>query len=453
MTAGFFMIMTKQRAYIQCLEKMFGLRRFGIKLGLGTIREILKGIGNPHQKFLSVHVAGTNGKGSVASTLASILYACGYKTGLYTSPHLVSFNERICINNIPISNTHVVESYEAISRVHQGNREPTFFEFSTAMAFYEFGRQKVDFAVIETGMGGRLDATNIIQPVLSIVTNISLEHREYLGNTIAEISGEKGGIIKRNVPVVTGARQKTAVSVLRKIAHDKSAPFYLLGEAFKVRKNQDRTFTYSGMQHTWTNMKAGLQGEYQIDNLALVLAACEILKKKIPDLSLYKIQKGLSIHTWPGRLEVVSKNPLVILDGAHNLMGARNLAKFLGDDLADKKITLIVGILDDKPYTAMLRAILPVCAKVILTSPKIDRALPVEKLLPVAKKLITDIQMIPDVGEAIRYAIKHASPERAICIAGSLYVVGEAKHALAQMFPATTKKKRIPDTFSYIHGV
>ncbi|MBW1847306.1 MAG: bifunctional folylpolyglutamate synthase/dihydrofolate synthase [Deltaproteobacteria bacterium] len=427
--------MTKQSTYNQCLEKMFGLRRFGIKLGLGTIRSILKSLGNPHHNFHCIHVAGTNGKGSVASTLASILIACGYKTGLYTSPHLVNFNERICANNKPISNKNVVESYEAVNRVHHGNREPTFFEFTTAMAFYEFGKQNVDFAVIETGMGGRLDATNIIKPSLSIITNISVEHREYLGNTIAEISGEKGGIIKKNIPVVTGVRQKSAIAVLRKIAGDKSAPFYLLRDAFKVRKNQGGAFTYFGMKHKWPNMKAGLQGKYQIDNLALVLAACEVLENKIPNLSLQKIQKGLSLHKWPGRLEVVSTSPYIMLDGAHNLIAARNLSKFLKTDLADKKITLIVGMLDDKPYTAMLKTLLPVCDKVVLTSPKIDRALPAEKLLPVARKLTPNIQMIPDVEKAIRHAIKNASSDSAICIAGSLYVVGEAKEALAQILP------------------
>ena len=344
--------------------------------------------------------------------------------------------------NIPIANPNVVKAYKAVSSVHQGNREPTFFEFSTAMAFYEFSKQKVDFAVIETGMGGRLDATNIITPVLSIITNISLEHREYLGNSIAEISGEKGGIIKKNVPVVTGVRQKPAIAVLRKIAKEKSAPFYLLGEAFKVRKSKDNSFTYFGMEHTWQHMKAGLQGKYQINNLALVLAGCEVLKKYIPGMSLQNIQKGLSLHRWPGRLEVVSTSPFIMLDGAHNLIAARNLAQFLGNDLAAKKVTLIVGILDDKPYTAMLKALIPVCDRVILTSAKNDRALPVEKLFSVAKKLITDIQMIPDVGEAIRHAMNNSSPDNAICIAGSLYVVGEAKEALTKIAPVMTSTMR-----------
>ncbi len=176
---------------------MYGFRRFGIKLGLSTIKKILSGLGNPQDAFACIHVAGTNGKGSVASSLASILYCSGYKTGLYTSPHLIRFNERIKINNRPISNEKVVASYNAVKSTYYGRRDPTFFEFTTAMALFEFAAQKVDWAVIETGMGGRLDATNIINPALSIITNISLEHREYLGNTIDPNCRGKSGDYKK----------------------------------------------------------------------------------------------------------------------------------------------------------------------------------------------------------------------------------------------------------------
>jgi len=175
---------------------MYGLRRFGIKLGLSTIKNILKGLGNPQDNFECIHVAGTNGKGSVAAALASILHVAGYHVGLYTSPHLIRFNERIRINEQQITNDDVVAAYQAVRRVHYGQREPTFFEFATAMALYEFGRQNVDWAVIETGMGGRLDATNMIKPALSVITNVSLEHRDYLGNTLSQIAREKAGIPK-----------------------------------------------------------------------------------------------------------------------------------------------------------------------------------------------------------------------------------------------------------------
>ena len=212
---------------------MYGFRRFGIKLGLSTIKKILISLDNPQDAFACIHVAGTNGKGSVASSLASILYHSGYKTGLYTSPHLVHFNERIQVNNRPITNKKVVAAYNAVNDAHFGMRAPTFFEFTTAMALLEFADQKVDWAVIETGMGGRLDATNIIKPVLSIITNISLEHREYLGNTLIEIAAEKAGIIKNRTPLVTGIRQKKAFTEIKRIATQKKSTSVSTGHRFQ----------------------------------------------------------------------------------------------------------------------------------------------------------------------------------------------------------------------------
>ena len=413
---------------------MYGLRRFGIILGLSTIKNIVKGLKDPQDDFRSIHVAGTNGKGSIASALASILYLSGYKVGLYTSPHLVRFNERIHINNQPISDEDVVAAYEAVKKVHLGKREPTFFEFATAMAFYEFGRQKVDWAVFETGMGGRLDATNIIQPAVSIISNISLEHQMYLGNTIARITGEKGGIIKKNTPVVTGVRQKKAMAVLKEIADSKSAPLYRLGNAFRVRKSKNNTFSYFGIDNVWRNMHTGLPGSYQVDNAALVLAACEVLNKdKTAQITINTIKDGFAQNKWPGRLETVSNSPFILLDGAHNLCAAKALAQFLAKDFADRKITLIVGILDDKPYSAMLRYLLPVCHKAIITSAKSERAIAPEKLYSIAKEILPDIRIIPDVGEAVKHAVTTTSKDDVICIAGSLYVVGEAKEALARL--------------------
>lgn len=412
---------------------MYSLRRFGIKLGLSTIRGILKGLGNPQDNFSCIHVAGTNGKGSVASALATILNASGYKAGLYTSPHLVRFNERITIDNRPISNNNVVEAYKAVKKINHGKREPTFFEFATAMALYEFSRQNVDWAVIETGMGGRLDATNIIKPALSIITNISVEHREYLGNTIAQIAEEKGGIIKKDTPVITGIKQKQAVSVVEEIAGKKSAPIFRLGDNFRVKRNKSGTFTYFGIENTWRNLQTGLLGNYQVDNAALVVAACEVLNKKKAGIPIKSIREGLANNNWPGRLEVVSTNPFVLLDGSHNLIAARNLARYLSDNLSNRNITLVIGILDDKPYSAMLKSLLPVCKRAIITSPKIDRALSPEKLLAVAENLISDITIISDVGKAVNHAIESARPGDAVCIAGSLYVVGEAKEALENM--------------------
>lgn len=421
------MNMAAKDSYKDCLETMYSLRRFGIILGLSTIKGILKGLGNPQEGMSFIHVAGTNGKGSVASTLSTILHLSGHKVGLYTSPHLVRFNERICINNRPISNKNVVSSYQAVKKVHLGTREPTFFEFATAMALNEFGRQKVEWVVIETGMGGRLDATNIIKPTLCIITNISLEHKDYLGETLSAIAREKGGIIKRNVPVVTGVRQKKVISILNKIAESQTAPFYRFGNAFRVRRNRDGTFNYFGIENVWRNINTGLAGNHQIDNAALVLAACEVLIKKNLALPLQGIKDGLKQNRWPGRLEIISRRPLILLDGAHNLIAARTLAGYLAENFADRNITLVVGILDDKPYLSMLKSLIPHCGRVVLTSAKIDRALAPEKLYHIVKEEIADINIIPDVDEAVVHAVETTPPDEVICIAGSLYVVGEAK--------------------------
>ena len=408
---------------------MYGFRRFGIKLGLSTIRKILKGLGNPQQSYGCIHVAGTNGKGSVASSLASILKQAGYRTGLYTSPHLIRFNERIQVNNRPISNKNVVDAYDAVRQVHHGSREPTFFEFATAMALHEFGRRQVDWAVIETGMGGRLDATNVIQPAVSVITNISLEHRDYLGDTLGQIAAEKGGIIKRRKPVITAIRQKEARRVVEEIADAKNASLYRLGRDFKVRRRQPGTFSYYGMWNTWHNLQTALRGSHQADNAALALAVCELLNKRKAGLDPADIRKGLYGNQWPGRLETISEDPLIILDGAHNQAAARNLARFLSSNLADRKITLVIGILNDKPFRIMLKSLLPLANRVILTRAKIDRALEPEILAEITAAYRVKRTIIPDVKTAVKHAVATSTSGEAICVAGSLYVVGEAKEA------------------------
>ncbi|MFC1885503.1 bifunctional folylpolyglutamate synthase/dihydrofolate synthase [Thermodesulfobacteriota bacterium] len=436
------MTMPSILSYNECMQAMFSLNRFGIKLGLSSIQNVLDGLGNPQNAFSCVHVAGTNGKGSIASALSTIFNLAGYKVGLYTSPHLVRFNERIRINGRPIDDDDVVRSYHAVKDLHSGERELTFFEYATAMALYEFGRQQIDWAIIETGMGGRLDATNIIQPFISIISNISLEHQMYLGKTVSQIAGEKGGIIKKKTPVITGVKQPKALSVIQEIARKKEAPLYRLGKDFRVRRRGQKQFSYFGMDHIWRDLKTGLLGNHQVDNAALVLSACEILNRSQTDLSLENISNGLLRNNWPGRLEIFSTSPVILLDGAHNLAAARNLARFLSENLKDRNITLVAGILDDKPYTAMLRYLLPLCSRAILTRAKIDRALPPDRLYDEAKTSLSDIQISPDVCSALKTAVETTTPEDVICIAGSLYVVGEAKEALDKNASFFNKQKR-----------
>jgi dihydrofolate synthase/folylpolyglutamate synthase len=422
-------------SYQSCLNEMYALRRFGIKLGLDTIGRILSGLGNPQEHFNAIHIAGTNGKGSVAATLASILNACGLRTGLYTSPHLVRFNERIVVDRQPISDENVLSAYRTVKTAAKVDREPTFFEFATAMAFHEFKCRKVEWAVVETGMGGRLDATNIIHPALSIITNVSVEHREYLGRRISQIAGEKAGIIKTGVPVVTAVRQKTAIAVVESVAAKRIAPLFRLGKDFRIRRSAADTVTYSGLNVRWRGLKTALRGGHQLENTALALAACDVLSPVIGAIEPECLQRGLAETRWPGRLEQVLDQPLTLLDGAHNLIAARTLGRYLKTGLAGRAITLVIGILDDKPYREILSALVPHCRRVILTRPQIDRALPPEKLIPATSELTADWRVIPDVAAAVSHAINSSKPDDVVCIAGSLYVVGEAKAALENQAP------------------
>ena len=425
--------MKKPSEYEQTLQQMFHLHRFGIKLGLEVIDGLLQGLGNPQKAFNCVHVAGTNGKGSVAATLATLLQATGKPVGLYTSPHLVKFNERIAIDGKPVSDTDVVTGHRAVQDIADrlGAREPTFFEFATAMAMHTFALHNVAWAVIETGMGGRLDATNIIVPQLSIITNISLEHRAYLGRTLAAIAGEKAGIIKPGVPVVTGASQPSVLKVISDVAEHHHAQLRRFGKDFRIRRRAANRFDYFGKDHRWRDLELALDGPHQFTNAALALAACEVLCPLEPELAdRSTIAEALRRTRWPGRLEIARRQPLVILDGAHNLAAARNLGRYLATDLAGRRITLVVGILDDKPYQAMLRALVPPCRRVLVTRARIDRALDPQRLAAVVKQHGVAASVYPTVAEAVTEAIDAAAPDEVVCVAGSLYVVGEAKEVL-----------------------
>lgn len=421
--------------YQKCLEKIYQLGRFGIKLELETIQNILARLGHPERKYPCVHVAGTNGKGSTATYIAAILQAAGFKTGIYTSPHLVRFNERICINGQMISDADVVSAYEAVNAADIGDRNATFFEIATAMAFYYFAEQQVDWAVIETGMGGRFDATNIIEPAVGVITNLSIEHTQYLGTTIQALATEKGGIIKPFTPLVTSVSQPSGIRTLKQIAKEKNAPMYQYKQDFFVRKTPNKaTVTYRGLNFRIPDITPPLPGDHQKENLGMALAACELIfdRHKENDsryqLTCELVKQALAGTRWPGRLEVIQQNPLVILDGAHNLQAARVLARYLSTTLTGRKLTLVVGILDDKPYEAMLKHLLPVAHRVIITRAKIDRSLPTAVLTAAAEKIFNgQIQVIETVSDAVSYAISNTSKQDAVCIAGSLYVAGEAK--------------------------
>jgi dihydrofolate synthase/folylpolyglutamate synthase len=344
----------------------------------------------------------------------------------------VRFNERIRIDGDPISDEEVVQGYECLRSVHRGKREPTFFEFATAMALTVFARREVDWAVVETGMGGRLDATNIVRPSVSVISNISLEHREYLGNTVRQIAFEKAGIIKPGIPVVTAVRQPTAREAIDSSAADCRAPVYHLGSSFRVRRTPSGAFNYYRQGVRWRDLQPSLMGRFQLENAALAVAVCDLLRDRGGDRIGEDIaRRGLAETRWPGRLHRVCHRPLVLLDGAHNLQAARSLAEYLRSEIHPRETTLVVGILDDKPYAEMLKAMLPGCRRAILTRARTERALAPEQLDAVARSRVEDVRIVPDVGQAVAKAIHLAGEDGAVCIAGSLYVVGEAMEWMA----------------------
>jgi len=415
--------------YNQCLKEMYALRRFGIKLGLETIQHTLSELGNPHEAFKTIHVAGTNGKGSVCALIANLLQIHGFRVGLYTSPHLIHFNERIVINGSPVDNDTVVDLYQKVKAVQKPDRELTFFEYTTAMAFCAFSEQNVDIAVIETGMGGRLDATNIIQPRLTIITNIGLEHQAYLGNKIEHIAYEKAGIIKPGIPLITDVQSKVAYKVISDIAKQKDAPVYQLGKQMRIRMKKD-SFSYSGLKYEWRHLHCALNGYHQIRNASMALCAYESI---VGNKANWKIvDDGLRTVKWPGRMEIVSQTPLVILDGAHNTMATQHLAKSLKSIVNNRSLTLIVSVLNDKSFEVMFNKLLKLTSSVVVTQAKIDRSIAPEILRDYFQTQVQDVKIIPDVSKAYFESVRNADETDIICVTGSLYIVGEVKAAIHQ---------------------
>ena len=420
-------------SYQETLSYLFGLQKFGIKFGLSNITHLLELFGNPHIALKTVHIAGTNGKGSTSVTLASIIQEAGYRVGLYTSPHLINFNERIKINGAEIDEERVVQLTEKLrlkiqdSRFSEELSKITFFEFTTAMALLYFAEEGVDIAVIETGMGGRLDATNVIKPLVSVITNVSIEHREFLGDTLEAIAYEKGGIIKDKIPIVTGVEQPSALQVIENICKEKEAPLYILGTDFSFHKKGTGIFSYKGIKESFDDLRLNLIGSHQFYNASLVLAVTELLRERGFSIHKDTIYNGLRNVSWPGRLETVSKDPWIILDGAHNPAGAEVLARAISDDLKFDRLFLIMGIMADKEIGAIISPLAPLAHEVILSRPRYERASSAEGLLPVAMKHNINSVAFEDLREAIGYARSKARNSDLIVISGSLFTVGEAR--------------------------
>ncbi len=428
--------------YTAAVNYLYGLQKHGIKLGLDNTAKLLFLFGNPQKHFSSIHIAGTNGKGSTSAIVASILQAAGFKTGLFTSPHLVSFTERIRVNNEEITESDVVSLAEEIRFKIQDSRfkmTPTFFEFVTAMGFLYFKRKNIDWAVVETGMGGRLDATNVLLPEASVITSINYDHSEFLGKTISAIAEEKAGIIKDGVPVIMSSQEPSVMDVIKKKTEEKDAGLFVYGRDFsaaiKTEDTSGSVFNYNG-DSSFEDLVISLPGRHQVLNAALALKTIEVISQKpLPNtsrLTLDTIRAGLGNIKWHGRLELVSKEPPILIDGAHNPSAAKILADSLKEIFfrAYRRIILIIGIMSDKDIRGIIAPLLPLAAEIILTAPAYDRAASPDVLSGHAISLGFSCRKAHCVADAIAMAREIYREGDLIVITGSFYTIGEAKEML-----------------------
>ncbi len=430
--------------YTDAISYLYALQKFGIKFGLDNTIRLLSFYGDPHNSFRKIHVAGTNGKGSTSAMIASILQAHGFRVGLFTSPHLVSFTERIRINNREIKESEVIELTteirSAIDKLNHGF-SPTFFEFVTVMAFLYFSRRNVDWAVIETGMGGRLDATNVINPVVSVITKIGLDHQDFLGNTLRAIAIEKAGIIKEGVPLVTSSQNENVLEVLLNRATEMGSDINIYGKDFhSILKKIDMegiTFDFIGKE-SLKNLFIPLSGKHQLENASLSIKAVEVALGM--NLNRSAIRRGLSNTRWPGRLELIktsNKHYDLLIDGAHNPSASITLTEAITAYYKPhyERVILIVGIMADKDIRGILMPLLPLSYHTIFTAPDYKRAATPELLLGIARKEGFRGEICHSLRDSLNRAITVAeglSGRTLIVITGSFYTIGEALEELGR---------------------
>jgi len=408
-----------------------GLNVDVMRFGLKAVTEILTRFGNPQNRFKTVLIGGTNGKGSTAAMLASILKAAGYRVGLYTSPHLVDVRERIVLagRKIPLR-----EFSRILSEIKKQTIMPlTYFEVLTAAALIYFQREQVDIAVMEVGLGGRLDATNVCRPLVSVITNIGLEHTRYLGNTLEAIAGEKAGIIKRHGVCVTAVTQPKVIRTLAGVCRERKAAFYRIGRDFGMIEHVSGSVDYRGMHKSVAGLKIPLPGGHQRFNAALALAAAEIIEYRGLNIDEAAVRRGLKAARFAARMEILCTRPLFLLDGAHNPSGVAVLRRALQKDFSWRRLILIFAALADKDYRSMLRKIAPLAAVTILPPLKTGRSVPAEKMARIMEDLQLPSIIVGSVDEALRRAFALADDRDVICAAGSLYLAGEVKQSFHQM--------------------
>jgi len=430
--------------YRECLAYLDRLELFGMKLGLKNIRLLLDLLGNPEEGLVFFHVGGTNGKGSVAAILQALLMTTHRRVGLYTSPHLNDFRERIRINRRMISHRELVEEMARFSPLIErvaatpGCSHPTYFEVVTALACRYFRERGADAVVWEVGMGGRLDATNAVLPAVSVITNIAREHTRYLGSTLERIAREKAGIVKPRVPVVTFARSPSARKVIQKVCRARRAPLIevplLYSAAFRRPAGGETLLDIRGPRRDYPGLRPPLFGAHQAENILTALAAWETGDPAALRAPLRLVGAAVRGLSWPGRFEIIRSRRL-ILDGAHNPAAARALAAALRRFLGRSPLTLVLGVLSDKDAAGIVRPLLPLAREVLVVAPPSPRALP-PALLAAACRRVAHPRAIPvreskDLENALRYCYHSSSQRRGwVCVTGSLYLVGEAKRLL-----------------------
>jgi dihydrofolate synthase/folylpolyglutamate synthase len=390
-------------------------------------------LGSPENQFPSIHVAGSKGKGSVSAFCASVLQDAGYMVGLYTSPHLKDFEERIQINGVPMPRSILVEYVEEIKEAVAAVPGLTTFEIMTGLGFLYFARQDVDLAVVEVGLGGRLDATNIITPLVSVITALYLDHISILGNTIEEIAMEKGGIIKPGIPVVCAPQSDDGVGVIQRIAVEQKAPFVDVKKDYPFnitsRSLEGQTFRMTGGVKKDQEFSIPLLGSYQVENAVTAIASIDAISKKGFPVKDEVLHQGLASTVWPARFEVVCRKPAVIIDSAHNPASMAKLIETVDEFFPDHKMILVFGISEDKQLTGMYQAVLPRTSQLICTQADHPRAMDPHKLAEEAGIFSGGIDVIPVVKDALSRAVQLADKNNLVLVTGSIFVAASARIA------------------------
>ncbi len=425
--------------YRQAIEYIEGASGKGNKCGLSNMERLMARLGDPHKRLRAFHVAGTNGKGSVCAYLDSALRTAGYRTGLYTSPHLERFNDRMRLNGRPIIDDRLAEVTTRVAQEVEALRSegvyPTFFEICTAVAFEFFAEEKVDYAVIEVGLGGRCDSTNVITPMVSIITPIGFDHMKTLGNTLPEIAGEKAGIIKPGVPVVISPQPDEVQKVLAARCLEKGSKLYDLGTSAMQMIFEDERggeFSLKLGDNEWPRISISMPGAHQAINASCALVALNVARAsaglKISDSD---IMKGLKRAHWPGRLEWIDGQPNILMDGAHNGPGAKTLLEYARRHLLRKHVVLLTAMLGDKPVEDVVRQLAGITNTAVVTQIDSPRALEPKRLSVLLEANSVSSLIVPDRAKALEAAREMAGEDGVVLITGSLYLVGEMRDILA----------------------